>query len=81
MDPGASSQIRVPGFGEDVKKKNCVFYKLGGKAYGERLDVDCENCIFVDSNIEFNKGKKSEFDERVWFKEENACACEMQKAV
>jgi anaerobic ribonucleoside-triphosphate reductase len=29
----------------------------------------------------FNKGKKSEFDERVWFKEENACACEMQKAV
>ena len=27
----------------------------------------------------FNKGKKSEFDERVWFSEEKACACQKEK--
>lgn len=27
----------------------------------------------------FNKGKKSEFRERVWFSEEKACACQKEK--
>ena len=27
----------------------------------------------------FNKGKKSEFDERKWFQEEKACPCAMMK--
>ena len=30
---------------------------------------------------QYNKGKQSEFKERVWFEESKVCACEMQKAV
>jgi len=30
---------------------------------------------------QFNKGKQSEYDERVWFVESKACPCEMKKAV
>lgn len=37
--------------------KNCVFYKLGGAGSGnmDRIKVNCENCMFVDSQIEFGK--------------------------
>ncbi len=30
---------------------------------------------------QFNKGKQSEFKERVWFVEENACPCEARQAI
>lgn len=38
-----------------TKAENCAFYKLGGLAsyYNTDLYVNCENCIFVDSAIDF----------------------------
>ena len=38
-----------------TKAENCAFYKLGGTSsyYNTELYVNCENCVFVDSSIEF----------------------------
>ena len=38
---------------------NCAFYKLGGEnsSYYTQLGVNCNNCIFIDSNINFDNTK------------------------
>ena len=48
-----------------------------------RQPVECWTRVmgYFRPYSQFNKGKKSEFDERVWFTENNACACEIQQAV
>ncbi len=48
----------------------------------ERQPVECWTRVmgYFRPVSQFNKGKKSEFAERVWFLEQNACACEMKKA-
>ncbi|MDY6407772.1 MAG: anaerobic ribonucleoside-triphosphate reductase [Pseudomonadota bacterium] len=48
-----------------------------------RQPVECWTRVmgYFRPYSQFNKGKKSEFDERVWFTEENACPCAMDKAV
>ena len=48
-----------------------------------RQPVECWTRVmgYFRPYSQFNKGKKSEFDERVWFTESNACPCEMEKAV
>lgn len=47
----------------------------------ERQAVECWTRVmgYFRPVSQFNKGKKSEFQERVWFKED-LCACEMKKA-
>ena len=47
----------------------------------ERQPVECWTRVmgYFRPISHFNKGKKSEFAERVWFTEDNACSCEMQK--
>ena len=49
----------------------------------ERQPVECWTRVmgYFRPYSHFNKGKKSEFQERQWFTEEQAnCACTMQKA-
>lgn len=44
-------------YGLDIyggKAVNCAFYKIGDINNSAELRVNCENCIFVDSNIAFN---------------------------
>lgn len=48
----------------------------------ERTPCECWTRVmgYFRPYSHFNKGKKSEFDERQWFTEERAnCACTMQK--
>lgn len=49
----------------------------------QRQPVECWTRVmgYFRPVTQFNKGKQSEFKERVWFLEENACSCEMKKAV
>ena len=61
---------------DDAKLEAQSFIKaLKGKQFEYPVFFDMEEAS------QFNKGKKSEFDERVWFTEENACSCEIQQAV
>lgn len=48
----------------------------------ERQPVECWTRVmgYFRPVSQFNVGKKSEFAERQWFLESNACACEMRKA-
>ena len=43
----------------------------------QRQPVECWTRVmgYFRPYSHFNKGKKSEFDERKWFTEEKACAC------
>lgn len=49
----------------------------------ERQPVECWTRVmgYFRPLSQFNKGKKSEFKERVWFLEDPGCSCEIQKAV
>lgn len=49
----------------------------------ERQPVECWTRVmgYFRPYSQFNKGKKSEFNERKWFTEENChCACPVEKA-
>lgn len=49
----------------------------------ERQSVECWTRVmgYFRPYSHFNKGKKSEFEERTWFVEEKACcSCEVQAA-
>ncbi len=48
----------------------------------ERQPVECWTRVmgYFRPLSQFNKGKQSEFKERVWFVESDDCACGMQKA-
>lgn len=48
----------------------------------ERQPVECWTRVmgYFRPVSHFNKGKKSEFAERVWFDEAKACACAAQQA-
>lgn len=47
-----------------------------------RQPVECWTRVmgYFRPYSQFNKGKKSEFNERVWFEEKNTCPCELKKA-
>lgn len=47
-----------------------------------RQPVECWTRVmgYFRPYSQFNKGKQSEFNERVWFQESNTCPCEMRKA-
>ncbi|MBR6730958.1 MAG: hypothetical protein IKL90_06440 [Alphaproteobacteria bacterium] len=49
----------------------------------ERQQVECWTRVmgYFRPFSHFNKGKKSEFEERVWFVEENCAECNMQVAI
>lgn len=48
----------------------------------ERQSVECWTRVmgYFRPFSEFNKGKKSEFTERVWFLEDQCCSCEIRQA-
>lgn len=47
-----------------------------------RQPVECWTRVmgYFRPYSQFNNGKKSEFNERTWFTEDNTCSCEMRKA-
>lgn len=47
-----------------------------------RQPVECWTRVmgYFRPYSQFNKGKKSEFTERTWFVESNACPCHLRKA-
>ncbi len=53
------------------------------KNEAQRQPVECWTRVmgYFRPVTQFNRGKQSEFKERVWFTEDKACACEMKKAV
>ena len=53
------------------------------KYESERQPVECWTRVmgYFRPISHFNKGKKSEFEERMWFVEANCTACQMQEAV
>ncbi len=52
--------------------KNCVFYKLGTDySNGCYLNINCDTCIFVDSNIEFDIYGKNTFENCVFYGNNN----------
>lgn len=59
-------------------KEGVVTFKDGTK----RTVCECYTRImgYVRNVDNFNKGKKSEFEERVWFTESKACPCEREAA-
>ncbi|MGN1063461.1 MAG: anaerobic ribonucleoside-triphosphate reductase [Alphaproteobacteria bacterium] len=52
------------------------------KYESERQPVECWTRVmgYFRPVSQFNKGKKSEFAERVWFLESDTCTCSAQKA-
>ncbi len=47
-----------------------------------RQPVECWTRVmgYFRPYSQFNKGKKSEFNERVWFTENSSCPCDLRKA-